>query len=159
MGPVLDGGGFLANGPVLSLGPAGLEVKFRVDPADLDPGESSGFLSYLMTHKLHIDVWDGESLMLLGSVAVPLQVGCGCSVMSQQSVFTHFFIASASATQQTLRGVGAARARRGAAGACRRGLHFHGRPPRQGQGATARPQGAAQREALSQVAVVASTVD
>lgn len=55
-------------------GKPGLEVKYHVDPAHLKVGEGASFLRYLSTHNLHIDVWDGDSLLLLGSLSVPLKV-------------------------------------------------------------------------------------
>jgi len=55
-------------------GKPGLEVKYHVDPAHMKCGENSAFLEYLASHNLHIDVWDGDSLMLLGSLCVPLKV-------------------------------------------------------------------------------------
>lgn len=55
-------------------GPPGLQLQYRVDPAFLKPGERVWFLRYLALHALHIDVWDSESLLLIGSAAVPLKV-------------------------------------------------------------------------------------
>lgn len=40
----------------------------------MNTGESEAFISYLHSHILHVDVWDGDSLMLIGSVGVPLKV-------------------------------------------------------------------------------------
>lgn len=56
------------------LGRPGLEVKYFVDPANMNIGENEAFLSYLHSHILHVDVWDGDSLMLVGSVGIPLMV-------------------------------------------------------------------------------------
>lgn len=55
-------------------GPPGLQLQYRVDPAFLKPGERIWFLRYLALHTLHIDVWDSDSLLLIGSAAVPLKV-------------------------------------------------------------------------------------
>ncbi|XP_047655868.1 nephrocystin-4 isoform X1 [Tachysurus fulvidraco] len=54
-------------------GPPGLHLKYRVDPAFLKPGERIWFLRYLALHTMHIDVWDSDSLLLIGSAAVPLK--------------------------------------------------------------------------------------
>ncbi|KAL1269994.1 hypothetical protein QQF64_032283, partial [Cirrhinus molitorella] len=57
----------------LSSGCPGLQLQYRVDPQFLKPGERSWFLRYLALHSLQIDVWDSESLMLIGSTAVELK--------------------------------------------------------------------------------------
>ncbi|TRY82321.1 hypothetical protein DNTS_000054 [Danionella cerebrum] len=51
----------------------GLQLQFQVDPHFLKPGERGWFLRYLAIHSLQIDVWDSESLMLIGSAAVELK--------------------------------------------------------------------------------------
>lgn len=58
---------FLAGAP-------GLQLKYMVDPAFLKPGEQRWFVHYLADHSLQIDVWDGDSLLLVGSAAVKLKV-------------------------------------------------------------------------------------
>ena len=55
-------------------GPPGLQLKYMVDPAFLRPGEQRWFVRYLAEHSLQIDIWDGESLLLVGSAAVKLEV-------------------------------------------------------------------------------------
>lgn len=55
-------------------GPPGLQLQYRVDPDFLKPGERIWFLRYLALHTLHIDVWDSDSLLLIGSAAVQLKV-------------------------------------------------------------------------------------
>ncbi|NXF84565.1 NPHP4 protein, partial [Eubucco bourcierii] len=57
----------------LSTGPPGLQLHYVVDPASLRPGERRWFVWYLAEHSLQIDVWDGDSLLLVGSAAVRLQ--------------------------------------------------------------------------------------
>ena len=52
----------------------GFQVKFMVDPEYLKPGEQKVFVQYLLANSLHVDVWDGDSLMLLGSCLLPLRV-------------------------------------------------------------------------------------
>ncbi|XP_068613977.1 nephrocystin-4-like [Brachionichthys hirsutus] len=51
----------------------GLQVQFRVDEAFLKPGEKSRFLHYLALHAMHIDIWDSDSLHLIGSTAIELK--------------------------------------------------------------------------------------
>ncbi|XP_022255339.1 nephrocystin-4-like [Limulus polyphemus] len=54
-------------------GPPGYEIRYEVDPAYLSRGEDKAFLKYLAYHHLHIDVWDGESLLYIGSSDVDLK--------------------------------------------------------------------------------------
>ncbi|XP_074538441.1 nephrocystin-4 [Halichoeres trimaculatus] len=51
----------------------GLQVQFRVDEGFLRPGEKRWFLRYLALHTLHIDIWDSNSLLLIGSTAIELK--------------------------------------------------------------------------------------
>ena len=51
-----------------------LQVKYHLDPSYLKPGEGRLFVNHLAQQTLHIDVWDGDSLHLIGSCAVELQV-------------------------------------------------------------------------------------
>uniref|UniRef100_A0A8B9S7I8 Nephrocystin 4 n=1 Tax=Apteryx owenii TaxID=8824 RepID=A0A8B9S7I8_APTOW len=55
------------------VGSPGLQLKYMVDPAFLKPGEQRWFRSYLADHSLQIDIWDGDSLLLVGSAAVKLK--------------------------------------------------------------------------------------
>ncbi|XP_062449132.1 nephrocystin-4 isoform X3 [Rhea pennata] len=57
----------------LSSGSPGLQLKYMVDPAFLKPGEQHWFICYLADHSLQIDIWDGDSLLLVGSAAVKLK--------------------------------------------------------------------------------------
>ncbi|XP_040389500.1 nephrocystin-4 isoform X3 [Cygnus olor] len=54
-------------------GAPGLQLKYMVDPAFLKPGEQRWFVCYLADHSLQIDIWDGDSLLLVGSAAVKLK--------------------------------------------------------------------------------------
>ncbi|XP_054464915.1 nephrocystin-4 [Anoplopoma fimbria] len=54
-------------------GSPGLQVQFRVDEGFLKPGEKRWFLRYLALHTMHIDIWDSDSLLLIGSTAVELK--------------------------------------------------------------------------------------
>lgn len=40
----------------------------------MQPGEGRVFSQYLLGQALHIDVWDGDSLLLIGSTTLPLKV-------------------------------------------------------------------------------------
>lgn len=40
----------------------------------MQPGEGRVFYQYLLGQTLHIDVWDGDSLLLIGSAAFRLKV-------------------------------------------------------------------------------------
>ncbi|CAJ1055521.1 nephrocystin-4 [Xyrichtys novacula] len=51
----------------------GLQVQFRVDEDFLRPGEKRWFLRYLALHTMHIDIWDSNSLLLIGSTAIELK--------------------------------------------------------------------------------------
>ncbi|KAF6016808.1 NPHP4 [Bugula neritina] len=53
-----------------------LWVKYVVDPTHMKPGEGSLFVRHLSQQTLHIDVWDGDSLLLIGSSAVELKHLC-----------------------------------------------------------------------------------
>ncbi|XP_034393540.1 nephrocystin-4 isoform X3 [Cyclopterus lumpus] len=54
-------------------GPPGLQVQFRADGGFLKAGEKRWFLRYLALHTMHIDIWDSDSLLLIGSTAVELK--------------------------------------------------------------------------------------
>ncbi|XP_076356709.1 nephrocystin-4-like isoform X2 [Tachypleus tridentatus] len=54
-------------------GPPGYEVRYDIDPASLSSGEDKAFLKYLAYHHLYVDVWDGESLLYIGSSDVDLK--------------------------------------------------------------------------------------
>ncbi|XP_051913301.1 nephrocystin-4 isoform X2 [Hippocampus zosterae] len=51
----------------------GLQVQFRVDDRFLKPGEKQWFLRYLALHTMHVDIWDSDSLLLIGSTAIELK--------------------------------------------------------------------------------------
>ncbi|XP_040008385.1 nephrocystin-4 isoform X2 [Xiphias gladius] len=54
-------------------GSPGLQVQFRVDDSFLRPGEKRWFYRYLALHTMHIDIWDSDSLLLIGSTAIELK--------------------------------------------------------------------------------------
>ncbi|KAM4737861.1 nephrocystin-4 isoform 2-T2 [Anableps anableps] len=57
----------------VNTGSPGLQVQFRVDDSFLRPGEKRWFLRHLALHTMHIDVWDSDSLLLIGSTAIELK--------------------------------------------------------------------------------------
>ena len=50
------------------------QVRYFMDPAYMKPGETQMFLQHLSQQTMYIDVWDGDSLLPLGSTAVDLKV-------------------------------------------------------------------------------------
>ncbi|XP_077929985.1 nephrocystin-4 isoform X2 [Halichoerus grypus] len=54
-------------------GPPGFQLKYLVEPGFLKPGEQRWFTHYLAAQTLQIDVWDGDSLLLVGSAAVQMK--------------------------------------------------------------------------------------
>ncbi|XP_060057306.1 nephrocystin-4 isoform X2 [Erinaceus europaeus] len=54
-------------------GAPGFQLKYMVDPGFLRPGEPRWFTRYLAMQTLQIDVWDGDSLLLIGSAAVQMK--------------------------------------------------------------------------------------
>ncbi|XP_062617587.1 nephrocystin-4-like [Saccostrea cucullata] len=68
-------------------GPAGLQIKYMMDPMFMKPGEMQMFLQHLSQQILYIDVWDGESLFLIGQCAVDLRYLCRNGHEAVQSTF------------------------------------------------------------------------
>ncbi|XP_047647189.1 nephrocystin-4 isoform X3 [Phacochoerus africanus] len=64
--PIPKDGAFEAGSP-------GFQRTYVVDPAFLRPGEQRWFTRYLAAQTLQVDVWDGDSLLLVGSAAVPMK--------------------------------------------------------------------------------------
>ncbi|KAM6173227.1 nephrocystin-4 [Erethizon dorsatum] len=54
-------------------GSPGLQLRYTVGPGFLKPGEQRWFLRYLAAQTLQIDVWDGDSLLLIGSAGVSMK--------------------------------------------------------------------------------------
>ncbi|XP_033763320.1 nephrocystin-4-like isoform X4 [Pecten maximus] len=75
-----------SNG-TMSQGAPGMEVRYHMDPACMKPGENALFLKHLSQQILHIDVWDGDTLLLMGSCAVQLKYLCRCGSESVQTTF------------------------------------------------------------------------
>ncbi|ESO88791.1 hypothetical protein LOTGIDRAFT_125375, partial [Lottia gigantea] len=65
----------------------GYEVRYYVDPTYLKPGEGFLFLQHLSRQILHIDVWDGDSLLQIGSCAVDLKYLCRSGNEAVQTTF------------------------------------------------------------------------
>lgn len=59
---------------LLRTGSPGFQLRYLVDPGFLKPGERRWFSRYLAVQTLQVDVWDGDSLLLIGSAAVQLKV-------------------------------------------------------------------------------------
>jgi hypothetical protein len=51
-----------------------LAYKYSIDTSSMSPFEGMQFVKYLASKTLYIDVWDADSLQLLGAVAVPLRM-------------------------------------------------------------------------------------
>ncbi|KAJ7394786.1 Nephrocystin-4 [Desmophyllum pertusum] len=51
----------------------GLMLRYMVDPSYMQPGEGRVFSQYLLGQALHVDVWDGDSLLLIGSTTLQLK--------------------------------------------------------------------------------------
>jgi hypothetical protein len=50
------------------------QIRYHLDPGFMKPGEVAQFLQHLARQTLHIDVWDGDSLLPIGSCSVPMKV-------------------------------------------------------------------------------------
>ncbi|RHY33989.1 hypothetical protein DYB32_001225 [Aphanomyces invadans] len=50
-----------------------LAIQFELHTTKQCPLEAAAFATYLLTKSLHVDVWDGDSLLPLGSMIVPLR--------------------------------------------------------------------------------------
>lgn len=61
------------DGKISTHSPPGLMIKYTVDPSFLQPGEKTSFLKYLLQQRLYIDMWDGDSLLLIGSTSIALK--------------------------------------------------------------------------------------
>lgn len=68
-------------------GPAGLQIKYMMDPTYMKAGEMQMFLQHLSQQILYIDIWDGESLFLIGQCAVDLKFLCRNGHEAVQSTF------------------------------------------------------------------------
>lgn len=55
-------------------GPKELMLKYEIDPSlEYQKNQHVEFAKYLYSKSVHIDIWDADSLMLFGSVKVPLR--------------------------------------------------------------------------------------
>ncbi|KAG8182994.1 hypothetical protein JTE90_027480 [Oedothorax gibbosus] len=54
----------------------GFQVAYNVDPTELNKGEYRSFLHYLMKQTLFVDLWNGQSLLYVGTAALPLKYFC-----------------------------------------------------------------------------------
>ncbi|CAH7447913.1 Nphp4 [Phodopus roborovskii] len=64
--PINKDGSFDAGSP-------GFQLRYMVDPGFLKPGEQRWFIHYLSAQTLQVDVWDGDSLLLIGSAGVHMK--------------------------------------------------------------------------------------
>ncbi|CAO2590169.1 Nphp4 [Lemmus lemmus] len=64
--PINKDGSFDAGSP-------GFQLRYMVDPGFLKPGEQRWFTHYLAAQTLQVDVWDGDSLLLIGSAGVQMK--------------------------------------------------------------------------------------
>ncbi|XP_076421881.1 nephrocystin-4 isoform X1 [Peromyscus maniculatus bairdii] len=64
--PINKDGSFEAGSP-------GFQLRYMVDPGFLKPGEQRWFTHYLAAQTLHVDIWDGDSLLLIGSAGVQMK--------------------------------------------------------------------------------------
>ncbi|KAM5268806.1 nephrocystin-4 isoform 4-T11 [Hipposideros larvatus] len=72
-GPVSHGLVLIDKDGSFDAGSPGFQLRFLVDPGFLKPGERRWFSRYLAVHSLQVDVWDGDSLLLIGSAAVQMK--------------------------------------------------------------------------------------
>ena len=49
------------------------KVRYNVDPSFMQAGENLSLLKYLHQQRLYIDMWDGDSLLLVGSTSIALK--------------------------------------------------------------------------------------
>lgn len=68
-------------------GPPGLEIRYFMDPAYMKPGETHLFLQHLSQQTMYIDVWDGDSLLPIGSTGVELKYLCRTGMEAVQTTF------------------------------------------------------------------------
>ncbi|KAH7722132.1 Protein NPHP-4 [Aphelenchoides avenae] len=54
----------------------GFMVKFTIDKSSMSPADPDDFAQYLSWHSLYIDVWNADSLIHIGTAAVPLKFLC-----------------------------------------------------------------------------------
>lgn len=72
---MINGPNYLRTQPrLLCAGSPGLQLRYMVDPGFLKPGEQRWFAHYLAAQTLQVDVWDGDSLLLIGSAGVQMKV-------------------------------------------------------------------------------------
>ncbi|KAL1776427.1 nephrocystin-4 isoform X1 [Sigmodon hispidus] len=64
--PINKDGSFDAGSP-------GFQLRYMVDPGFLKPGEQRWFTHYLAAQTLQVDIWDGDSLLLIGSAGVQMK--------------------------------------------------------------------------------------
>lgn len=72
---MINGPNYLRTQPrLLCAGSPGFQLRYMVDPEFLKPGEQRWFTHYLAAQTLQVDVWDGDSLLLIGSAGIQMKV-------------------------------------------------------------------------------------
>ncbi|KAI1719531.1 nephrocystin-4 [Ditylenchus destructor] len=61
---------------ILTRDSTGFAIKYVCDKASISPACPSDLIEYLAMNRLYVDVWDADSLIHIGSVAVPLRSLC-----------------------------------------------------------------------------------
>ncbi|KAI1720613.1 nephrocystin-4 [Ditylenchus destructor] len=61
---------------ILTQDSTGFAIKYVCDKASISPACPSDLIEYLAMNRLSVDVWDADSLIHVGSVAVPLRSLC-----------------------------------------------------------------------------------
>ncbi|CEF68902.1 Nephrocystin-4 [Strongyloides ratti] len=64
------------NNAILSNQENGYSLKFTIDQSTFLQGKPDDFIKYLANSELSIDVWDGDSLVHLGTAVIPLKNLC-----------------------------------------------------------------------------------
>ncbi|XP_063710601.1 nephrocystin-4-like [Symsagittifera roscoffensis] len=81
--------------------PPGCLYKFYLDPSVLQSGETECVIKYLASQKLIIDVWNGDSLMHLGSCAVDLKYLLRQGRPATQTTFEYEVLSQEFASEST----------------------------------------------------------
>lgn len=73
-----------------------LQLRYLLDPSYMQPGEGRVLSQYLLGQALHIDVWDGDSLLLIGSTSLQLKVqDLSCDISLKLSLLVTIHVLSA----------------------------------------------------------------
>lgn len=64
------------NNTIINNQENGYSLKFTIDQSSFLQGKPDDFINYLINSELSIDVWDGDSLVHLGTAVIPLKNLC-----------------------------------------------------------------------------------